>query len=217
MQVVSCDRGVFQKGQNKGCKGGQPWAAFDYAEKKHSGGLVSEQCYPYLSTDGGFINSCDVEPYLNFQATPGCPLRKQCTNHSSWSQEQYALGQSYVVQLSLPMAMEIMNYGPIVATMDVYEDLLNYSGGVYHYTSGKPVGAHAVRIIGWGSDPEPYWLVANSWSERWGDKGYFKIARGDDSCECDICNLCTGGLFFGNHSALGAPSMTVLDPLGRSA
>jgi hypothetical protein len=37
---------------------------------------------------------------------------------------------------------------------------------------------------------------------RWGDEGYFKILRGDDSCECNICNLCTAGIFYGNHSDL---------------
>ena len=28
----------------------------------------------------------------------------------------------------------------------------------------------------------PYWLVANSWGEDWGDGGNFKILRGSDHC-----------------------------------
>ena len=44
----------------------------------------------------------------------------------------------------------------------VYDDLLNYTGGVYRQKSDKLVGAHAVKIVGWGSTPEPYWLVQNS-------------------------------------------------------
>jgi len=28
----------------------------------------------------------------------------------------------------------------------------------------------------------PYWLVANSWNYDWGDKGTFKILRGQDHC-----------------------------------
>lgn len=52
---------------------------------------------------------------------------------------------------------------------------------MYKYTTGKLSGYHAVRVIGWGvQDKVPYWLVTNSWNEDWGDKGIFKIIRGDD-------------------------------------
>jgi cathepsin B len=27
-----------------------------------------------------------------------------------------------------------------------------------------------------------YWLVANSWNEDWGEKGFFKIKRGSNEC-----------------------------------
>lgn len=31
--------------------------------------------------------------------------------------------------------------------------------------------AHAVVVIGWGSQPEPHWIIHNSWSQRWGSNG----------------------------------------------
>jgi len=49
-------------------------------------------------------------------------------------------------------------------------------------------GSHAVAIIGWGIEKNvqldnngkkqdvPYWFVRNSWTSKWGDKGYFKMA-----------------------------------------
>lgn len=52
--------------------------------------------------------------------------------------------------------------------------------GVYKYTIGKFHGYHVVRVIGWGVENKtPYWLATNSWNADWGDKGLFKIIRGD--------------------------------------
>jgi len=31
----------------------------------------------------------------------------------------------------------------------------------------------------------PYWLVANSWNEEWGDRGFFKIKKGSNTCEIE--------------------------------
>lgn len=40
-------------------------------------------------------------------------------------------------------------------------------------------GGHAVRVVGWGIENGlKYWHVANSWSSKWGEEGFFKILRG---------------------------------------
>lgn len=42
---------------------------------------------------------------------------------------------------------------------------------------------HAALAVGYGVERGvPYWLVKNSWSAIWGDKGYIKIAMKDDNC-----------------------------------
>ena len=76
-----------------------------------------------------------------------------------------------------------MNHGPIEVAFTVYQDFLTYKTGVYHHTSGSALGGHAVKMVGWGvENGEPYWLIANSWNEDWGDKGFFKIRRGHNEC-----------------------------------
>jgi cathepsin B len=66
----------------------------------------------------------------------------------------------------------------------VYEDFADYSSGVYQHVTGSYLGGHAIKIIGWGvtSDGVKYWLIANSWNETWGEKGYFRMLRGVNEC-----------------------------------
>ena len=60
---------------------------------------------------------------------------------------------------------ELMTNGPVEASFTVYEDFLTYKSGVYHHMTGKALGGHSVKIIGWGKEgQEAYWLVANSWN-----------------------------------------------------
>jgi len=81
------------------------------------------------------------------------------------------------------MLKEIHINGPIVVTFIIYDDFLTYSSGVYQHTMGKSLGPHSVKVLGWGEDNGvKYWLVANSWNETWGEKGFFKFIRGGNNC-----------------------------------
>ncbi|PRQ27373.1 putative cathepsin H [Rosa chinensis] len=33
----------------------------------------------------------------------------------------------------------------------------------------------------------PYWLIKNSWGQRWGDNGYFKTEYGKNMCGIATC------------------------------
>ena len=82
--------------------------------------------------------------------------------------------------------LEIMTNGPVEGAFKVYSDFLNYKSGVYIQKKGALLGGHAIRIIGWGVESgTPYWLVANSWNDDWGDKGTFKILRGVNHCDIE--------------------------------
>jgi len=75
----------------------------------------------------------------------------------------------------------IMQGGPVETAFTVYSDFENYVSGIYHHVSGSEAGGHAVRIVGWGSENgQKYWKIANSWNPYWGEKGYFRIRRGNN-------------------------------------
>jgi hypothetical protein len=67
---------------------------------------------------------------------------------------------------------------------------LTNSSGVYHpsvsdcKTAANNRRGHAVTVVGYGSDSSgtPYWLIKNSWGTSWGNSGYFKLYRGDQTC-----------------------------------
>uniref|UniRef100_A0A0K0DFL2 Pept_C1 domain-containing protein n=1 Tax=Angiostrongylus cantonensis TaxID=6313 RepID=A0A0K0DFL2_ANGCA len=48
----------------------------------------------------------------------------------------------------------------------------------------RSLGGHALIFVGYGTDSSgrKYWLVKNSWGSRWGQNGYFKLARGQNAC-----------------------------------
>jgi len=169
-----------------GCDGGDPSSAWEYWVDSGivTGGNYGSGtgCYPYQ------IPACDhhvngtLPPCGPEVPTPPCV--KKCQNGATWKTDKQYGSSSYAVSSSVSdIQTEIMTNGPVEAAFTVYADFLTYKSGVYQYTEGDELGGHAVKILGWGDeDGTPYWTVANSWNADWGDKGYFKILRGNDEC-----------------------------------
>jgi hypothetical protein len=82
---------------------------------------------------------------------------------------------------------ELYNNGPLQACFTVYNNFYTFFDvhptGIYTSSSGSVAGGHCVKLIGWGTtNGQDYWLFANSWDTNWADKGYFRMARGDNLC-----------------------------------
>lgn len=164
-ELVSCDTAC------NGCDGGTLPGAWDYLVNT---GLPSDSCEPYTADDG-VVDKC---PY-------SCPSGGDYTKHkcpSAYNNPQSAEEiKSSVYQL-----------GSGETGFFVYEDFTAYTGGIYTYKTGRLLGGHAVKIVGWGTgyldgDEVPYWLVANSWGAAWGESGYFRIAF--DSGKADFATM----------------------------
>ncbi|XP_038704424.1 ervatamin-B-like isoform X2 [Tripterygium wilfordii] len=73
---------------------------------------------------------------------------------------------------------------PITAGIKFSSALLKFNGdGVYEGPppdeNQKCFGRHAVLVVGYSTTPEGkrYYLIRNSWGEKWGDHGYAKVSR----------------------------------------
>ena len=82
----------------------------------------------------------------------------------------------------------IYKWGPVVSAMKLYPDFHTFdTKEIYEWDGqGPSIGGHAIEIVGWGiENNKKFWIVKNSWGIEWGDKGFFKIARGNNMCEIE--------------------------------
>jgi len=171
-----------------GCNGGFPGAAWHYwvAKGLVTGGLYNSNkgCRPYE------IAACEhhkAGPRPNCTEdgkTPPCNRKCRAGYTKPYKQDLHYGKTAYSVEADVEaIQTELMTNGPVEVAMSVYEDLLLYKKGVYEHVTGRFLGGHAIRMLGWGEDNgTPYWLIANSWNTDWGMNGYFKILRGKDHC-----------------------------------
>ncbi|KAL3181424.1 hypothetical protein MRX96_036972 [Rhipicephalus microplus] len=171
-----------------GCNGGFPANAWDFYKQKGlvTGGLYGTEdgCQPYYFPPCEHHTKGPLPPCKGIKPTPKCVRDCRKGYEKSYSQDKHFGKKVYSISDDeTQIRTEIFRNGPVEADFTVYADFLSYKSGVYQHHSDQLLGGHAVRILGWGNENGvPYWLVANSWNQDWGDKGYFKIRRGNDEC-----------------------------------
>ncbi|KAA6390224.1 MAG: putative cathepsin B5 cysteine protease [Streblomastix strix] len=155
--LVECDH------HDSGCNGGMPHHSWEWA---HTHGITTETCIPYVS-GGGQVPTC----------------RSKCINGS----DIHRIKAKKIGHISAKsMQQTLFNDGPFEVTFNVFEDFYYYKSGIYQARYGGYLGGHAVVIIGWGVENDVhYWIVQNSWGEKWGENGYFRIIRGKNECQVE--------------------------------
>lgn len=158
--MISCDEG------NMGCNGGYLNKAWDFLEKT---GAPVDSCFEYTQVEGD------------------CPAG-YCPDGGNF--KAYKCKKNSIVNAKNAKQIQsaILDGGPLETGFQVYKDFMSYKSGIYKKTSPfwDYLGGHAVKIIGWGNENGTnYWLAANSWSERWGENGFFRIAFGQVGFDSD--------------------------------
>ena len=136
--------------QRNGCKGGWMGKVFDWLKK--SGRIGATKDIPYKGRQG----SC------RYDSKPNALIAFRVTGYSN------ARGDSAHVTA-------LATSGPLSVGYSIASDFMRYKNGIYNrgYCSG---GGHAVTSVGYTST---YFRMKNSWGSRWGEGGFFRIARGN--------------------------------------
>ncbi|XP_015279384.1 PREDICTED: cathepsin W [Gekko japonicus] len=130
------------------------------------GGLTEDKRYPYVAEQ----QKC----------------RKDRGKAVAWIQDYEFLPRD-----EKHMAQVVASRGPVTSLINL-KGLQHYQKGILQRPSQdcNPQHLdHAVLIVGYGgvkprrgSWSAPYWTIQNSWGEAWGEKGYFRLHRGSNTC-----------------------------------
>jgi cathepsin F len=153
-QLVDCDT------KDLGCEGGLMEDTFQWI--KENGGLTTEENYKYV----GYQQKCKTGKEVAVELTGYEKLNT--------TDEEYIKKYLY-------------NVGPLAIGINA-NPLQFYLGGIVDKTASQcdPEGLnHGVVLVGYGHDEDSgkdYWIARNSWGTYWGEKGYFRVARGKGVC-----------------------------------
>lgn len=149
---------------NNGCNGGLMDYAFKYV--KENGGIDTEKSYPYTAQDGT------------------CHFNASFVGAKISGFEDVPAGSESALKAALNKA------GPVSVAIDAaHQSFQFYSSGIYDEPEcSSQFLDHGVLAVGYGREKyvgKPYWIVKNSWSTGWGDKGYIKMIRNKNN-QCGI-------------------------------
>jgi len=156
-ELVSCDHNG-----DHGCNGGLPIQALAWMVQTGKG-LEPEGVYPYHAK----VENCE---YKNSKAVVFAEDGGMVPRNN-----EYAMRQA------------LMTFGPLAIGVNA-NPVMHYQGGILD-PAKIPGGCdprginHAVTAVGFGEeDGVKYWTIRNSWSEHWGEKGYFRIVADVNAC-----------------------------------
>jgi hypothetical protein len=142
----------------------------------------------YVAGQGGKLATWASYPYAG---------KKQSCQTSGLN--QISLGQ--VDYSAIPqgdenaMAQALVNNGPLFIGLDADSKLfMFYKSGVLSIDScpnRRQDMDHAMVVVGYGYDNAmkmPYWIIKNSWAEKWGESGYLRLAK-DKGNMCGIASM----------------------------
>jgi len=154
--IVDCTYGGSYG--NHGCSGGWMWTAFKYIQDKN--GVNGQNDYQYE----GVLGQCRHKSDKHVMSVSSHVLIPKANEH--------ALLDAVANQGAVAIAYNAGTQGHA-----------SYRSGILDVPNCGNNPTHATLVVGYGTEGgKDYWIVKNSWGEGWGEKGYFRLARGKNMC-----------------------------------
>ena len=152
---------------NEGCSGGLMDQAFQYVLDNQ--GIDSEESYPYIAKDD---QNCTYDPQYNSANDTGFTDIEKGNERA--------------------LMKAVASVGPVSVAIDAgHTSFQFYQTGVYvEPDCSSEELDHGVLVVGYGfegaeENGKKYWIIKNSWSEKWGQKGYIFMAK-DKHNQCGV-------------------------------
>ncbi|PWA50215.1 peptidase C1A [Artemisia annua] len=163
-QLIDCD----SNGSNRGCEGGAMEPAFTFIQEH--GGLATEESYPYLAKR----DKCDQAKFGHHSVT---------------------LDGMEELDGTAEALLKAVAHQPVAGAVDSSgNDFQFYKSGVFTGQCGTDL-KHAITVVGYDETPEgmKYWIMKNSWTDKWGENGYMLVQRDVPEKEgrCGINKACS--------------------------
>ena len=150
-------------------------------------GVVTEKCFPYSSDEGGKPEQChddirkckdDTYEFKKYKA------KNMYTTLDFYSDE-------YFYEMVEIIMDQLVRKGPVVSQIRVYKDFYNIVSEdpdyIYNYDNkSELIGEHDIVIVGYGYSEtydKYYWIIQNSWGEKWHGNGLLNVEFGQIGIE----------------------------------
>jgi len=213
-ELVSCMPNVLGCGGSGGCQGGTNELGFNWIQLF---GLVSDSTIPYTSGKTQIAGQCTLDV-------------------NNTERIAFVRGYETLMHNDLKATLNhLANVGPLSIALDA-DAFHMYAGGIFDECPfDKNINInHGVQLVGYGNDDasgQYYWIVRNSWSESFGERGYIRIkmdfgseaqcgidatpsmgiaCKGDGFNKQKVCGRC--GILFSPSYPIGAMSSAHILP-----
>ena len=138
-------------------------------------GLTTVDCQEYRAGNANMLLGhnhamCD---------SPNCFYPEK---YRSECDRRYRFKTVFAIESEKDALEELRNNGTLMAVIGILSGFAPKADKVFDTSKDSYKGYHAVCVVGAGEHQGvPYWLIRNSWGDKWCDEGYFMLRRGSNA------------------------------------